>query len=113
MALRRRVFAAGPGGPSPMARPLLPEATGVNAVYRPQVEAAMLATPVPPGSEVWMALRHRAGIRAGRDDVRAGVTPGRPVPSLPDASGLVAGANAAGAGATRRSRPARPAGVPV
>jgi len=68
---------AGPGRLSPMARPLLPGATGVNAVYGPQVEAAMLTTPVPPGSEMWMTI-HRAGIRVGRDDVRGRRDPGPP-----------------------------------
>ncbi len=96
-----------------MARPLPAEATGVNAVDRPEVEAAMLAAPVPPGSEIGMALCHRAGIRVGRDDVRAGATPGRPAASMSSASGLADGASAAGAVATRRSRPARRAGVPV
>jgi hypothetical protein len=60
-----------------MAGPLLPEATGMNAVYGPQAEAAM-TTSVPPSSEIWMALHHRAGIRVGRGDVRGRRDPGLP-----------------------------------
>ena len=106
------VHRAGPSRPGPVARPLPAEATRVNAVDGPQVEAAMLTASVPPGSRIGMALRHRAGTRVGRDDVRGRATPGRPAASMSSASRLADGASAAGAVATRRSRPARPARSP-